>query len=310
MQGSLYNNPLFAQSLGTLVESFIGNPASEAQTQLMSSEALLNNQTAQYRDAIGETGLQGDLASMMIRALQAGPDYSRYAPGIGEAALGFQAQGAGSLGSAVSQAIMQQAAMAQAEHAQATGAATGARPTGAAPGRAPESQAEANVANAGYDLNSLTATEIQLIDRRLRQGVEGVDGAPTSSALMTSLMSGLQTGAFSDPYQAESYVLNPQNWGQQTQEVVTNPAGTMLTRALGWVDPNAPPDATEMQPVGPPVVNLPQAGAPIDSMTGAQVDPTQAIADARLAIAANPANRTEVLRRLAAVGIDPSGLGL
>jgi hypothetical protein len=114
MQGSLYNNPMFAQSLAGLVGSFIGNPAEAAQRELFASEALLNNQTAQYRDAIGDTGLQGDLASMMIRALQAGPEYSGNAPEIGMAAMGFNQMGQGSLGQVVADAILAQPAVAQA----------------------------------------------------------------------------------------------------------------------------------------------------------------------------------------------------
>lgn len=92
---ALYNNPAFAQGLAGLVGSFIGNPDAEAKSLLAASEAKLNNQTAQFRDAIGETGMSGDLAGMMIRALQAGPDYSRYAPGIGDKAVDFLRAGFG-----------------------------------------------------------------------------------------------------------------------------------------------------------------------------------------------------------------------
>ena len=91
MQSSPYNNPLFAQGLSGLVQSFIGNPKAEAQNQLYASEALLNNQTAQYREAM-DVGLKangGDLGSMMIRALQAGPQYSGNAPKISNAVTDF-----------------------------------------------------------------------------------------------------------------------------------------------------------------------------------------------------------------------------
>lgn len=91
MQSSPYNNPLFAQGLSGLVQSFIGNPKAEAQNQLYASEALLNNQTAQYREAM-DVGLRqngGDLGSMMIRALQAGPEYSGNAPKISNAVTDF-----------------------------------------------------------------------------------------------------------------------------------------------------------------------------------------------------------------------------
>jgi hypothetical protein len=96
MQTSPYNNPMLAQGLSSLVQSFIGNASAEASAQEAASRALLNNQTAQFRDAIGDTGLSGDLASMMIRALQAGPDYSDNAPDIGTAAVRMGAMGFGS----------------------------------------------------------------------------------------------------------------------------------------------------------------------------------------------------------------------
>lgn len=96
MQSSIYNNPAFAQGLAGLVQSFIGNPGRTAQAEEMASQAYLNRQTAQFRDAIGETGLSGDLASMMIRALQAGPEYSGNAPKIGDAAIRMGALGFGS----------------------------------------------------------------------------------------------------------------------------------------------------------------------------------------------------------------------
>lgn len=87
MQTSPYNNPMFAQGLSSLVQAFTGNPQAEAQSLEAASRARLNNQTAQFRDAIGDTGMSGDLASMMIRSLQAGPEYSRYAPSIGDATI-------------------------------------------------------------------------------------------------------------------------------------------------------------------------------------------------------------------------------
>ena len=96
MQTSVYNNPAFAQGLAGLVQGFIGNPSRTAQAEESASRALLNNQTAQYREAIGDTGLNGDLASMMIRALQAGPEYSGNAPKIGNAAIEMGALGFGS----------------------------------------------------------------------------------------------------------------------------------------------------------------------------------------------------------------------
>lgn len=95
MTNSPYNNPMLAQGLSSLVQSFIGNPQAEAQSLEAASRARLNSQTAQFRDAIGDTGLSGDLASMMIRALQAGPEYSGNAPEIGNATIRMGAMGFG-----------------------------------------------------------------------------------------------------------------------------------------------------------------------------------------------------------------------
>lgn len=107
MQSSAYNNPLFAQGLAQLVQDFIGDPNATAQNEEAASRALLNNQTAQYREAIGETGAGGDLATMMIRALQAGPEYSGNAPRIGQAAIGMGQQGYGNPGMAPDASIAQ-----------------------------------------------------------------------------------------------------------------------------------------------------------------------------------------------------------
>jgi len=95
MEQTLFNNPLFAQGLGGLVEAMIGDPSQEAQNQLAASQARNNFQTADYRHAIGETGMSGDLAGMMIRSLQAGPDYAAAAPGAANAAMQYSGWGMG-----------------------------------------------------------------------------------------------------------------------------------------------------------------------------------------------------------------------
>jgi len=95
MQARTYNNPMFAQSLAGLVQNLIGDPSKQAAAEEAASRALLNNQTAQYREAIGDTGLSGDLAAMMVRALQAGPQYSGNAPKIGDAAIRMGSLGFG-----------------------------------------------------------------------------------------------------------------------------------------------------------------------------------------------------------------------
>lgn len=84
MRASPYNNPLFADGLANLVKGYIGNPLETAQAELYAAKALNENLTAGYRQNM-DVGLEGDLSAMMIRALQAGPDYSRYAPSIATA---------------------------------------------------------------------------------------------------------------------------------------------------------------------------------------------------------------------------------
>lgn len=84
MRASPYNNPLFAEGLAGLVKSFIGNPVQTAQAELMAAQAKNENMTADYRQMM-DVGLQGDLSAMMIRALQAGPEYSGNAPKISAA---------------------------------------------------------------------------------------------------------------------------------------------------------------------------------------------------------------------------------
>jgi hypothetical protein len=135
MQSSAYNNPMFAQGLAQLVQGFIGDPGATAQNEELASRALLNNQTAQFRDQIGETGTQGDLATMMIRALQAGPEYSGNAPRIGDAAINMGQRGYGNPEMAPSMDIasMFQAAMQPAPRAPAPRAAPSAAPAPVAP---------------------------------------------------------------------------------------------------------------------------------------------------------------------------------
>lgn len=87
MRASAYNNPLFASGLAGLVEGFVGNPQTEARSQLLAAQALNENLTAQYRQAM-DVGLEAashPLSQMMIRALQAGSQYSGNAPKISAA---------------------------------------------------------------------------------------------------------------------------------------------------------------------------------------------------------------------------------
>lgn len=97
MQSSAYNNPLFAQGLAGLVKGFIGTPEGAGRAELLAAQALNENLTAQYRQAM-DVGLQDAdtaLGQMMIRALQAGNQYSGNAPKIGAA---VRADNSGRLG--------------------------------------------------------------------------------------------------------------------------------------------------------------------------------------------------------------------
>lgn len=207
MQSSPYNNPLFAQGLSGLVQSFIGNPKAEAQNQLYASEALLNNQTAQYREAM-DVGLRqngGDLGSMMIRALQAGPQYSGNAPKISNAVTDFYN---GNLGTR-------------------RGGGGGGGST--KPGK-------------------LSAGAISDLIASLPEG--------TPPAVQMSIVSEAQKRMpqfDGDPYAAMANVLE----NLERAEVVTNPAGTMLSRFFGQDD--GIPDATERSGPITGVTPLPSA---------------------------------------------------
>jgi hypothetical protein len=229
MQSSPYNNPLFAQGLGGLVASFIGDPSKIAQNELLASEALLNNQTAHYRDAIGDTGLSGDLAAMMIRSLQAGPDYSQYAPGIGDAALRMGAMGFGGPELTPTGSIADMIMRAAAGDGRGRGGAGAVVPDGVTP-------------------INLTATEKQMIDRRLRAAVEGIEGAPNASQLYTQMMSGIEQGLFDSVAEAEQWVLNPDNW--ESEEVGIDNWLTSFQRGIGWIDEDAPYPDSKMVPTG------------------------------------------------------------
>lgn len=86
MRASPYNNPLFAEGLANLVKGYLGNPYETARSELLAAQARNENLTADYRQAM-DVGLEGDLSSMMIRALQAGSQYSGNAPRISSAVL-------------------------------------------------------------------------------------------------------------------------------------------------------------------------------------------------------------------------------
>ena len=244
MSSDIYNNPMFAGGLGDLIKGMIGNPQASAQSELLASQALLNNQTAQYRDAIGETGLAGDLASMMIRSLQAGPDYSRYAPGIGDAWLEFS-------------------------------------------GKAPRPSQAVKITGKATPKNSgeLSSGGRSLIERQLR--AMGITGAP-AMAVLADIDADIRAGTPENA--AITYGL--QNLDRE--EIVTNPAGTVLSRMLGKDD--GIPDAVEL---GDPTGVKPR-------LQGAARE--QALNEARLKLKNRPDARAEIERILIQNGIDPSEL--
>ncbi|MBP8216073.1 MAG: DUF882 domain-containing protein [Thauera sp.] len=84
MRQTLYANPLFATGLSSIVQNVFGggDPYRAAQAELAASEAGLNNDTARYREAIGEAGARKDLAGILLSSLQAGQDFSSEAPTV------------------------------------------------------------------------------------------------------------------------------------------------------------------------------------------------------------------------------------
>lgn len=84
MRQTLYANPLFATGLSSIVQDVFGggDPYRAAQAELAASEAGLNNDTARYREAIGEAGARKDLAGILLSSLQAGQDFSSEAPTV------------------------------------------------------------------------------------------------------------------------------------------------------------------------------------------------------------------------------------
>ncbi|WP_288927298.1 hypothetical protein [uncultured Maritimibacter sp.] len=176
MQTSSFNNPMFASSVSNLIESMF-DPGKAAQAELYASEALLNNQTAKYREAIGDTGLAGDLASMMIRSLQAGPEYARYAPTLGDKALEYGAMGFGRPELTPTGPIA----------AMLSGALTG----GSRSGRTGGSRSGSSAPGTPVDLSSINSTDRNRILRMVEDaGFEGSEAAQVQSEILTRYATG------------------------------------------------------------------------------------------------------------------------
>jgi hypothetical protein len=276
MRSSPYNNPMMAQGLAGLVQSFIGNPSAEAQAQEAASRALLNNQTAQFRDAIGETGLSGDLAAMMIRSLQAGPDYSRYAPGIGDASIRMGAMGFGR------PELTPQGDIASMFLRAGRGGGGGGRSgSGGAGGGRPMTAGERSAFLAA-------ARRAGMTDEMAWQSIDSIN-------------EGVGGGSYPSVATAFSHYLNPENWEREPVEDERGFLARMFTSAP---DPESG-RLTGVRPMGgaAPVQAAPQA-AP---QTLSQQDIARILNDAREAIARD-APRGAVEARLREMGIDPGGL--
>ena len=286
MQSSPYNNPMFAQGLSGLIQGFIGNPGDTAKNEMLASQALLNNQTAQYRDAIGDTGLSGDLASMMIRALQAGPQYSGNAPKIGDAAIRMGAMGFGSPEltpqGPIAQMMMQ---------AMSGGGRSGGRRSSGGSGGAPVTS-DMPATQIGPSLADLTQGERNRVARMVREaGYEGAEAAQ----IMTSILEGYAAGGFPTLDQSAGSILP----GVGYEEVVV---GTDPNNS--WYNPRdwfrGPSDITEQR------LSIPTQEAPAQVGQG-DLEVSQVINQAREAIASGKDPRA-VRARLVEMGIDPSNL--
>jgi hypothetical protein len=271
MQNSPYNNPMLAQGLSSLVQSFIGNPQAEAQSQEAASRALLNNQTAQFRDAIGETGLSGDLAAMMIRSLQAGPDYARVAPGIGDNAVRFGAMGFGRP-ELTPQGGLANIIMGAMQPRSGGGGGGGGGSSGGGGG-----------ASAGKPMRAMTASDVtnmRSLAKQLELPPEAVFGA---------VQEGLASGQFSSVGEAIMDVVS--RVGEVPGEPVTTP---------GWFGTSF--GEKTVTPMTRGIVPR-QSAAP----AGQNADAVSALNQAREAIAKG-ADPEAVAARLAELGIDPGGL--
>lgn len=80
MQGTLYNNPAFAQSLSGMLGAIFPSAQETAAAELGAAQAGLANDERRYRAAIGEAGGRKDLAGLLVAALQGGEGAA--APGI------------------------------------------------------------------------------------------------------------------------------------------------------------------------------------------------------------------------------------
>jgi len=269
---------MFAQGLAGMVEGFVGNPEAEGRNALAASQALLNNQTAQYRDAIGETGLSGDLSSMMIRALQAGPDYSRYADSAASDSLKYGSIGFGSPDLTPEGSI----------------ASLIAAHTGSPGGRARSPGSTTGSNGATVQTSDLTQGELNRVGRMVRDA--GFDGAQ-SATVQGAVIEAYATGQYGTLDEAAAAVLP----GAKVENVTvgTNPN-------VAWDgDKGFMGEFMDMFR-GPSDITEPQVTFK-DAAPSASPDEANVLDQARAAIAAGKDPRA-VAARLKEMGIDPGRL--
>lgn len=271
MQSSPYNNPMMAQGLSRLVEAFTGNPNAEAQSLEAASRARLNNQTAQFRDAIGDTGMSGDLASMMIRSLQAGPDYSRHAPNIGDATIRMGALGFGGPQHTPSQGIAD-LMMGGGGSGRGRGRPAGSGGGGSAPRPA----------------RPMTASDMTNLRALARQS-----GLPFET-FMAAVQDRMNSGEF--PSVSDAAMDAMSNIGETPGDPVTNEPG-MLQRLLGGEPTTETPMVRGIPPFQPRNQQPPAAGT-------SPTDEVQAMNEARFVLSQGASPRA-VFERMVSLGIDP-----
>lgn len=149
------------------------------------------------------------------------------------------------------------------------------------------------VASGGNIATAMTSQDRAQLQSRLRSAVDGRDGAPTLSDLFTSVMAGIESGAFNSPLAAEQYASNPQNWTPEVATTTETPGS--IASFFG-----AKPKQVET-PTGRIILKMPQQSAPQG------MSPDQVLQEARDAIAAGK-DPQSVKNRLIEMGIDPANL--
>lgn len=273
---SAFSNPLFSSGLANLVNSFVGNPQSQANTELLTSKARLNNDTTRFREDIGTAGREGDLASLLISSLQAGKDFSSEAPEITSAIAslpgsGFSRQQMGDI---------QVGAGVQRASGTFAGQNRGGRGRGGVSGKPLSAGGRST-----------------LLSNLKGQGVEGSGQMVVLSWVDDQVRKGMPEN--------EAIAFAAQNLNRE--RLVTNPAGTMLSRLFGGGD--GPPDAIEDVGTGPVtgVSGLADIiGGGTGQGVGQQSDLKAVLAEAQAAIKGG-ADPLKVKQRLIEMGVDVSG---